>query len=498
MNPLIPVMVVLPILCALLLNLLHGRDRTVKALAVAVAILLPIIPLLAGYGVHYFGGYAPLSENSTIAAGLPASIKSSYLYSFHPAITYVFGSAQRIFLLILSLVTFLAVLTSLNEVRRPSGVYAFLMFMGTAAVTAIVLTDDIFNLYVFFEIAALAQVGVVLCSGVERNYETALKYMMIGGVAAPMLLLGVAILLALTGNVNISDIVYSMRSGLVNPGSPLFLLASALLIFGWLYGTGLPPFHTIKSAIYSKALPHGSALLQAFSVFTFTALAIVILRMFYHVPLVRWVMVFFSLAGMVLGISMALMQTDLRRMIGFLAVGELGYIGIGLGLGTAASISAGLFQAVNEALITACIFLGFGTIFYMTGKTDPEAMGGLLAYKPGLAGLVMLSGFIMAGVPPFNVFQSKLRLIQAAIQAGVPELGILMILLSIVTFMTFMRAFYSVYLKPEPRGMELESRSVPRSTVFSMVVLIIICTVLGIAPWLATSQFTALIQGLII
>ncbi|HIH65179.1 MAG TPA: hydrogenase, partial [Methanothermobacter thermautotrophicus] len=202
--------------------------------------------------------------------------------------------------------------------------------------------------------------------------------------------------------------------------------------------------------------------------------------------------------GMVLGISMALMQTDLRRMIGFLAVGELGYIGIGLGLGTAASISAGLFQAVNEALITACIFLGFGTIFYMTGKTDPEGMGGLLAYKPGLAGLVMLSGFIMAGVPPFNVFQSKLRLIQAAIQAGFPELGILMILLSIVTFMTFMRAFYSVYLKPEPRGMELESRSVPRSTVFSMVVLIIICTVLGIAPWLATSQFTALIQGLII
>jgi len=498
MNPLIPVMVVLPILCALLLNLLHGRDRTVKALAVAVAILLPVIPLLAGYGAHYFGGYAPLSENPAIASGLPDSVKSSYLYSFHPGITYLFGSAQRIFLLILSIVAFLAVLTSLNEVRKPSGVYAFLMFMGTAAVTAIVLTDDIFNLYVFFEIAALAQVGVILCSGVERSYETALKYMMIGGVAAPMLLLGVAILLALTGNVNISDIVFSMRNGLVNPGSPLFLLASSLILFGWLYGTGLPPFHTIKSAVYSKALPHGAALLQAFSVFTFTALALVILRMFYHMPLVRWAMVFFSLAGMVLGISMALMQTDLRRMIGFLAVGELGYIGIGLGLGTAASISAGLFQAVNEALITACIFLGFGTIFYMTGRSDPERIGGLIAYKPGLAGLVMLSGFIMAGVPPFNVFQSKLMLIQASIQAGFPELGVVMILLSIVTFMTFLRAFYSVYLRPEPEGMELESESVPRSTVFSLVVLILICTALGLAPWIATSQFTSLIQGLII
>lgn len=59
MNPLIPVMVVLPILCALLLNLLHGKDRSVKALAIITALLLPIIPLIAGYGVHYFGGYAP-------------------------------------------------------------------------------------------------------------------------------------------------------------------------------------------------------------------------------------------------------------------------------------------------------------------------------------------------------------------------------------------------------------------------------------------------------
>ena len=372
------------------------------------------------------------------------------------------------------------------------------MFMGTAAVTAVVLTDDIFNLYVFFEIAALAQVGVILCSGVERNYETALKYMLIGGVAAPMLLLGVAILLGITGNVNISDIVFSLRNGIVDPANPLFLLASSLLIFGWLYGTGLPPFHTIKSAVYSRALPHGASLLQAFSVFTFTALAIVILRMFYYLPIVRWAMVFFSLAGMVLGITMALMQTDLKRMIGFLAVGELGYIGIGIGLGTAMSITAGLFQAINEALITACIFLGFGTILYMTGKSDTEELGGLMKYRPGLAGLVMLSGFIMAGVPPFNVFQSKLLLIQSAIKAGVPELGVIMILLSIVTFMTFMRAFYSVYLKPEPRGMKVESDSVPWTTVLSITVLIIICTVLGLLPWIATSQFTGIAQGLII
>ncbi len=213
MNPLIPIMVILPICCALLLNLFHNKDKTVKILAIVVGVILPIIPLVANYGVHYFGGYPPLIDNPTLAQGLPSSITDSALNVFHPAITYTFASAQKIFIFILGLVAFFAIFTSLSETRRPSGVYTFLMFMGTAAITAILLSDDIFNLYVFFEIAALAQVGIIICSGVERNYETALKYMLLGSIAAPMLLLGIAILLGLTGNVNITDIVFSLKMG---------------------------------------------------------------------------------------------------------------------------------------------------------------------------------------------------------------------------------------------------------------------------------------------
>jgi len=187
------------------------------------------------------------------------------------------------------------------------------------------------------------------------------------------------------------------------------------------------------------------------------------------------------------------MQTDFKRLIGFLAVGELGYIGIGLGLGTAMSITAGLFQAVNEAIVTACLFLGFGTILYQTGTSEIDKLGGLLKYRPGVAGLMILAGFIMAGIPPFNVFQSKLMLIQSAISAGFPELALIMILLSIVTFMTFMKAYYAIYLKPEPRELEVKGK-IPSSTIFSMIVLLVICTVLGILPKLATSQFGSIIQ----
>jgi len=483
---LIPLMIMVPLICALFLNLLHKKDRTIKTIAIVVALTLPLLPLLASYGVHYFGGYEPLTQNPTLSSGLPSLITGTALNAFHPAITYSFQDAQKLFIFILGLVAFLAIMVSLFETRRPSGVYGFMMFMGVAAVSALLLSDDIFNFYVFFEIAALATVGVVLVSQVEGNYETALKYMILGSIASPLLLLGIALLLGVTGNVNITDIIVSLKSGVVDPQNPVILMACGLIFFGWLYGSGLPPFHTIKSAIYSKALPHGAALLQAFSVFTFVALGIIILRIFSYLPLSQMVIIGVSLLAMILGITMAIMQTDLKRMIGFLAVGELGYIGLGLGLGTAYGITAGLFQAVNEVIITAFLFIGFGTIYYQTGESDIRKLGGLMVKNPLVAMLVLLAGFAMAGVPPLNAFQSKLMLIQASIQAGLPELGVIMILLSIVTFMTFMKAFHAVYMRPRPVDLTIKNDKIPRVTILALFIFLLVCLVLGLFPQVAT------------
>lgn len=496
MNLLIPLMVIVPILCALFLNLLHKKDRTIKTIAIILALILPALPILANYGLHYFGGYAPLIENPTLSNNLPSLITGTALNTFHPAITYSFQGAQKIFVFILGLVGLLAVFTSLYETRRPSGVYGYMMFMGIAALTAILLTDDIFNLYVFFEIAALATVGIVLVSNVKGNYETALKYMILGSITAPLLLLGIALLLGVTGNVNITDIIYSLKNGLVNPQNPVLLMACGLIVFGWLYGSGLPPFHTIKSAIYSKALPSGAALIQAFSVFTFVALGIIILRIFSYLPFSQWVILGASLLAMILGITMAIVQTDIKRMIGFLAVGELGYIGIGLGLGTAFGITAGLFQAVNEAIITAFLFIGFGTVLYQTRVSDTRKLGGMMARNPLVALLVLLAGFAMAGVPPLNAFQSKLMLIQASINAGFPELGVIMILLSIVTFMTFMKAFHAVFLRPKPADLELKNEDIPKATIIALLVFLVVCIVFGLFPQVVTSYLQPLATSL--
>ena len=484
MNELIPLMVIVPLVAALLISAFSKFNTVSKILAFVVAICLPIIPLASNYGLHYFGGYSPILDNVTGVM-------------YHPAITYSFSFLQQIFIGMIGLLTFLVIFIYLTKYKKVSGPYLFLLFLGTAAVTAMMLTDDIFHMFVFFEILALAQVGIVAASSIEYSYEMALKYMILGSIGSPIMLLGIGFLLALTGSVNVTDIATAVHSGLIDITSPVFLMSLALIFFGWLYASGLPPFHTIKSGIYSKAEPHGAALLQSFTVISMISIVLIMFRIFSTLPIFEVLIVFFSILAMILGVSLALTQTDFRRMIGFLAVGELGFIGLGIGLGTNFSITAGLFQALNEIIITALLFIGFGAIVNATNEVDTRKLGGLLAYHPKVGIMLLIAGMAMAGVPPLSGFQSKLMLVQASLSCGYPEISILAIMVSIATFVVFVKTFYAIFLKPKPNELDVENREVPKAMIFAMGVLLIIVVLLGIFPDMVTSGISNFVGGIL-
>ncbi|MDD2644048.1 MAG: proton-conducting transporter membrane subunit, partial [Methanobacteriaceae archaeon] len=237
MNELIPLIVIIPLICALLLNLLHGKNRISRIMALIVAIIIPIIALVASNGLHFFGGHAPLTFNPSLLESLPASLLSSRVILFHPAITYSLAGLEKIFIFILGIVIFLALFTYFNKYKKVSGPYLFLIFMGTAAVSAMLLSDDIFNMYIFFEIAALTQTGIILASNTEGSTETALKYMILGSIGGTILLLGIGFVLGVIGSVNITDIVYAIHTGYVNPYSPALIIGFAMIFFGWLYAS---------------------------------------------------------------------------------------------------------------------------------------------------------------------------------------------------------------------------------------------------------------------
>ena len=471
MNELIPLMVIVPLMAALLISAFSRFNTVTKIFAFVVAICLPIIPIASNYGLHYFGGYEPMLDNVTNVM-------------FHPAITYSFTFLQQIFIAMVGLLTFLVIFIYLTKYKEVSGPYLFLLFLGTAAVTAMLLTDDIFHMFVFFEILALAQVGIVAASSISYSNEMALKYMILGSIGSPMMLLGIGFLLAMTGSVNITDIAAAVHNGLVDVTSPVFLMSLALIFFGWLYASGLPPFHTIKSGIYSKAEPHGAALLQSFTVISMISIVLVMFRIY-------------SILAMILGVSLALTQTDFRRMIGFLAVGELGFIGLGIGLGTQYSITAGLFQALNEITITALLFIGFGAIVNATNEVDTRKLGGLLAYHPKVSIMLLIGGLAMAGVPPLSGFQSKLMLVQASLSCGYPEISILAIVVSIATFVVFVKTYYSMFLKPKPNDLDVEHKEVPRAMIFAMGILLIIVIAFGVYPDVVTNGISNFVGGIL-
>lgn len=497
MNELIPLIVIIPLICALLLNLLHGKNRISRIMALIVAIIIPIIALVASNGLHFFGGHTPLTFNPSLLESLPASLLSSRVILFHPAITYSLAGLEKIFIFILGIVIFLALFTYFNKYKKVSGPYLFLIFMGTAAVSAMLLSDDIFNMYIFFEIAALTQTGIILASNTEGSTETALKYMILGSIGGPILLLGIGFVLGVIGSVNITDIVYAIHTGYVNPYSPALIIGFAMIFFGWLYASGLPPFNTIKSLIYSKGTPESSAILTTFSVLTMVAFGLVMFRIFGYLSVYKITIMLFSLLAMVLGVSMAVVQTDYRKMLGFLAVGELGFIAIGFGIGTKLSMTAGLFQAFNDIVITSLLFIGFGIVYYLTGTSDTRKLGGLISLNPKVSIMILLGGLALAGVPPFNGFQSKLMLVQSALNAGFPEIAIIIVLVSIVVFMTFVKAFHSIYLKPKPKDLSFVHKEVPSLAIVSIAILLIICLVIGLDPNLITYSFGQYLGGLI-
>jgi len=493
MNYLIPLMVIIPILAALLVNIFGDKDRLTRIFSLVVAIAIPIIAIVASLGTQYFGGHSP----NLTSTYLPANLSGTVIASLNPGIVYIFNNVEKIFIFLIGIVAFLAIFSYFAEKKKVSGPYLFLIFMGVASANALLLSNDIFHMYVFFEIIAMVQVGIILASNTEDNYEIALKYLILGSIGGPILLLGIGFILGTVGSLNLNDIVYLISIDYVDSNSPGLIIGFALMLFGWLYAAGLPPFHTIKSGIYSKARPNGAAILQTFSVVCMIAFALVIFKIFSFMPYFKMAIIIFSVLAMILGISMAAMQNDFRRMIAFLAVGELGFIGLGFGIGTELSIAAALFQAINEIVITALLFIGFGSVYYLTKTSDTRKLGGLISVDSKMPVMILLGGFAMSGVPPFNGFQSKLMLVQAAWDSGFVELGLLAIIVSIVIFFTFVKAFHTIFLQPKPEELKFQHDKIPEISIFAVGVLLVICLVLGIFPNIVTNVFIPFAGGLI-
>ncbi|MGC1121978.1 MAG: proton-conducting transporter membrane subunit [Candidatus Methanofastidiosia archaeon] len=468
-------LVVFPLIAAICLNFLHGKDRAVKGFAIISIIVVLVLPWITNAAVYWFGGH-PQVENVTGGTNIVLS-------KLNLAIVYKYAAVQKLFIAILAILASVAVLVHFTE--RVSGVYVAMIMLGIASTSAVIMADDIFNIFVFLEILTISQAALVIAIGSIQAYKTAVKYLIFGGIAGSSILLGIAILLNNYGLLNVSDLNRAITLD-IEAGIPHALIVACALIFvGWLFESGMVPFHIIKSDIYSKARPSVAAFMQTQTKFVLVALWVIILRLFYGISTLNALVLGVAILSMVFGVIMALKQTEITRLLAYVAVAQAGLVGIGLGIGTRPAVIASIFHAVNDALAMAILFLSVSVVLHITKTVDMHKMGGLLWKTGRIPLLCMLGIFAVSGMPPFNTYQSEFRIITAASTAGYPELSVLIILTSIATLVALMKGFYTMYLKEGQDYLtDKELIPVPYSwgTEAFMAVLVGICLGIGLTP----------------
>jgi multicomponent Na+:H+ antiporter subunit D len=183
--------------------------------------------------------------------------------------------------------------------------------------------------------------------------------------------------------------------------------------------------------------------------------------------------------SMLVGVFLAIGQWDFKRLLAYHSISQVGYIMLGVGLGTPLGILGGLFHLFNHSIFKSLLFLNSGAVDYAAGTRDLQQMGGLRQRMPVTASTSLIASMSIAGIPPFNGFWSKLLIVIACIQAGRPGYALAAVIASLMTLASFMKVQKYAFFG-DLRAPLKEVREVPFSMRLAMVVLAAICVVSGL------------------
>jgi len=409
-------------------------------------------------------------------------------------IEYVVDALNAYILVILLFLALVCVMYSKRNVEHelPHKIVHYyvtyqLLITGLCGVTV---TGDIFNMYVFIEIMSLSAYALIASRG-GIALKASFTYLVMGSIGACFFLLGIGFLYAVTGTLNMHDL-----SLLLPPlyGNRVVQAAFAFFIVGLGIKMALFPMHTWLPDAHSFAPAEISAMLSGiiievstyalirvcFSVFTLD-----FIEMYFPITtLICWV----AAAAMIYGSVLAIAQYNLKRMLAYSSVANMGYIMLGVGLCTSTSfgLTPALMHVLNHGLMKACMFLAAGAFIYKFDLWDIEDFKGLGRKMPYTTLAFILAGLAMIGMPPGVGFVTKLYLAIACFHAGQ------FIFVAVIFFSTLLIVFYFwrvieyMYIRVEEEGetaKEVKVEEIPWSMLIPVLVLGILCFVVGVL-WL--------------
>jgi multicomponent Na+:H+ antiporter subunit D len=417
----------------------------------------------------------------------------------YPIVRILFEvDAMGIFMAIISsIVIFVAVLYSWAFMNEDTGLdkYYTLILLLTAGILGMVLTGDMFNFFVFLEITSIASCALIaFWTNSAESVEAGFKYIMISAMGALFVLFAVALLYGQYDALNMAQLAHVLEYTFLDK------IALVLLIAALAMKAGLVPMHMWLPDSYGSAPSTISVILVSATLaslygmvrFVFTLYGGVLADIAHFDVTVNvflgWFVIGLAILSIIIGVIMALIQTDFKRLIAYGAVAEIGYMFLGIGAGLAAigtgygeiALQGGIFHIFNDALDVGLLFLVAGAVYYATKERSLDQLGGLARNMKYTTVFFIIGLLAVAGMPPMNGFASKLLIYESTFQLN-PILGIVAILCSILLLAMFVKVFYAAFMGPElPKFKKV--KEVPRSMLAAMGILAGIIIFFGLFP----------------
>ena len=340
--------------------------------------------------------------------------------------------------------------------RRQGTIFDSLFLLLTSGLLGITLTGDLFNLYVFLEISSLSAYAL-LASGGERAVVATFRYLLIGTIAASFYLLGLGYLYALTGTVNMADL--ATRLPAVGGGAAM-TVGVVLIVVGLAIKMAMFPLHGWMPDAYTYAPPPVTmfiaAVMSKVSAYALLRILFFVLPPTGAVQTALSVMSWVAAGGVLAGSVLALAQTDVRRMLAYSSVGQMGYVVLGLSLGNAAALTGALLHITGHAIAKGCLFGAVGSLPRDTAPASIAGFAGASRRAPLTMAAFTVAALSLVGMPPTAGFFSKWYLVQGALEADAWWFAVVLLVSSLLSAVYFFRVIEQIYFAPsratEPEG----------------------------------------------
>lgn len=378
------------------------------------------------------------------------------------------GALEALMAVFFSLIMFFSVLGGMAHLDREiqnskKNLFYIVLDLLMASLLALIYTNDLFTGYVFIEINTIAACGMIMIRKQGRTYVSAIRYMVMSLIGSGLFLIGLSILYSITGQLLMSPAREALAEiAAAGTYEVPVLVITILITVGLGIKSGLYPFHTWIPDAYGYTTPSCSAILSSLVSKGYIFLLIKIFcRVFGLESVVSSnivnIVFIFALIGMIMGSISAIRENNIRRMTAYSSVAQIGYIYMGIGLGTTAGLVAALFHVISHGAMKSLLFISISGLSDASGgKTDFHSLRGA-GFRNKIAGAAWTVGALsMVGMPLLTGFVSKYLFASAAATADPVKMISAWIVLAVSTVLNavyFMRTVLTIY-RPQTDGQE--------------------------------------------